>query len=610
MSGNSPYIFPATAKEMKELGWNLADVILFTGDAFVDHPSFGTAIIARVLESEGYKVAVVPQPNWQDDLRDFKKMGKPGLFFGVTAGNMDSMVNHYTALKRLRHDDAYTPGGRHGARPDYATTVYTKILKQLFPDIPVVIGGIEASMRRLTHYDYWSDRLFPSILADSGADLLIYGMGETSVKEIARQLNEGIPAANLTGIPQTAFLSAGKPDIKDCITLHSHEDCLKSKEKFAANFRLIENESNRLKQKTLIQAFGKKYIVVNPAFPPLSTEELDRIYDLPYTRVPHPKYRGKPPIPAWEMIRHSMTIHRGCFGGCSFCTISAHQGKFVSSRSEKSVLKETEAITGMKDFRGHITDAGGPSANMYMMQGKDMEQCQKCCRPSCIFPDICKNLGISHDFLNRLYDKISANGKVKKLTIGSGIRYDLLYHDNSDQKTMQAAKTYFRKLVQKHVSGRLKVAPEHSSSTVLDIMRKPSFSLYRKLHADFAKINRENGLNQQLVPYFISSHPGCTIEEMAQLAIETKDMNHYPDQVQDFTPTPMTLSTVIYYTGIHPYTGKKVQVARPVAEKQLQNKFFFWQQADNRKLISDALNKRGRHDLTLKLFDSGKKRKF
>jgi len=598
---------PTTNKEVKDLGWEEIDVILFTGDAYIDHPSFGAAVIGRILEAEGLKVAIVPQPNWTDDLRDFRKLGKPRLFFAVTAGNMDSMVNHYTAGKRKRTDDAYTPGGKAGFRPDYATIVYSKILKNLYPEVPLVIGGIEASLRRVTHYDYWSDKLMPSILVDSGADMLFYGMGEKSITEFAQLVQKGIPVSKLTTIPQTSFLV--DPDENyatkknwDEFELSSHEECLKDKKKYARNFMHIEEESNKMEAKKLIQKVGNKKIVVNPPWPTFKESEIDRVYDLPYTRLPHPRYSNKEIIPAYEMIRHSINIHRGCFGGCTFCTISAHQGKFIASRSEKSVLKEVEKVTQMPDFKGYISDLGGPSANMYKMKGIHEEICRKCKRPSCIFPTICKNLDTDHKPMLDLYKKVRENPKVKKAFIGSGIRYDMILEKTGREETDENNSKYLREVIKNHVSGRLKVAPEHSSDEVLKFMRKPPFKLFEQLNDEFNKINKEENLNQQLVPYFISSHPGSKSEDMANLAIQTKKMNFKLEQVQDFTPTPMTLATVVYYSGYHPYTMEKIYTARNKNEKENQRKFFFWYKNEFKNSIVNDLKSKGRTDLIDKLF--------
>lgn len=577
---------PSSAKELMALGWDQPDVIIFSGDAYIDHPSFGPAVIGRVIEDEGLRVAIVPQPNWKDDLRDFRKLGPPKYFFGVTAGNMDSMVNHYTAARRLRSDDAYTPGGKAGFRPDYPTIVYTGILKKIYPDVPVVIGGIEASMRRLTHYDYWKDRLEPSILPGSEADMLIYGMGEQPVRELVRLLLKGVPFGSLTNIPQTVValdrnipLPANKR-WKD-VFLHSYEKCLADKKIFAANFTVFEKESNKIDASRLIEPSGEMNVIVNPPFPPMTVEEADHTYDLPYLRRPHPRYSSKGPIPAWEMIKYSVSIHRGCFGGCSFCAIAAHQGKQIVKRSEKSILAEVEKVKNMPGFRGYLSDLGGPSANMYMMKGKDFELCLKCSRPSCIWPQVCKNLDTDHRGLTALYRRVNVVPGIKKAFIGSGIRYDLLFPEwNKNAGTGE--KEYLEELIVNHVSGRLKVAPEHTSSRVLGLMRKVPFTLFRKLKEQFEKITSREDLKYQIVPYFISSHPGSSESEMSELAGEVRRLGIRPEQVQDFTPTPMTLSTAMYYCGFDPYTGKKVYVARKIDEKRRQKEYFFWDKRKNR----------------------------
>ena len=560
---------PTSVKEVRARGWDELDVILFSGDAYVDHPSFGAAVIGRLLEAEGLRVAIVPQPNWRDDLRDFRKLGKPRLFFGVSAGSMDSMVNHYTANKRLRSDDAYTPGGKAGFRPDYAVTVYTRILKRLFPDTPVVIGGIEASLRRAAHYDYWSDSLKPSVLVDSGADLLTYGMGERVVLDIARAMHNGYNLNLLRKLRQVAFLADDRyvDSLGDeALRLHGFEKCLKDRRAFGENFVRIETESNRMEARTLVEPVGDRFVVINPPYPKLSKQELDHSFGLPYTRLPHPRYNGKGDIPAYEMIKFSVNLHRGCFGGCSFCTISAHQGKFVSSRSEESVLDEVRKLTRMPGFKGYISDLGGPSANMYRMGGRNEALCRKCSRPSCIYPSLCRNLNNDHRPLMELYRKVDRLAGVKKSFIGSGIRYDLFGDNNRD---------YLREVVVNHVSGRLKVAPEHTEDGVLRLMRKPSFALFRDLNERFQKICRDEGLNYQLIPYFISSHPGCTERDMRNLAAETRRLHFRLEQVQDLTPTPMTLSSVMFYTGENPYTDEKVYVARSQDEKRRQKSYFF-----------------------------------
>lgn len=595
---------PTSVKEMKALGWENVDVVLFSGDAYVDHPSFAAAVIGRTLQAAGYRVAIVPQPNWQDDLRDFRKFGEPRLFFGVTAGAMDSMVNHYTANRRKRSDDAYSPDGRHGMRPDYPTIVYTGILKKLFPETPVIIGGIEASLRRLSHYDYWQDRLRPSILIDSPADLLVYGMGEKPMIEIARLLDSGISVREITDVRQTAMLidrSAAEIAEGD-IVLHSYEKCMKEKRCQAENFKHIEQESNRMEGGAVIwQQTGNKVVKVNPMYPAMTTGEIDASFDLPYTRMPHPRYKGKH-IPAYEMIKFSINMHRGCFGGCAFCTISAHQGKFIASRSKESIIEEARKIVEMPDFKGYITDLGGPSANMYRMGGKNREICRKCLRPSCLNPIVCPNLDNNHSHLLEIYRAIDALPQVKKSTIGSGVRYDLAMHRTGNEKIDKVNRQYIEDLIAHHVSGRLKVAPEHTSDHVLAIMRKPSFALFHEFTDIFHKVNQKYGLNQQLIPYFISSHPGCTETDMALLACETHDLNFHLEQVQDFTPTPMTVSTEIYYSGYHPYTLEKIYTPRKSEDKLAQRKFFFWYDKTYRADIIRSLNRLHRPDLISRLF--------
>lgn len=612
---------PTTKKEVELRGWDELDVILFSGDAYVDHPSFGATVIGRILEAEGLRVAIIPQPNWRDDLRDFKKLGRPRLFFGISPGCMDSMVNKYTANKRLRSDDAYTPDARPDMRPEYPSVVYTQILKKLYPDVPIVLGGIEASMRRLTHYDYWQDRVRPSILVDSGADALIYGMGEKPVVELTKRLKRSlveispkedtsaIPPGEfkrlIADIPQMVYLEKEVTALEGDITLFSHEECLKDKKKEAANFRHIEEESNKYAASRILQQVGKQTVVVNPPYPPLTEAELDHSFDLPYTRLPHPKYKGKR-IPAYDMIKFSVNIHRGCFGGCAFCTISAHQGKFIVSRSKGSILKEVEAIKELPDFKGYLSDLGGPSANMYRMHGNNLDICKKCKRPSCIYPKVCPNLNTDHSPLLDIYHAVDAIPGIKKSFIGSGVRYDLLLHQSKDPKTNKSTAEYTRELIARHVSGRLKVAPEHTSDRVLGIMRKPPFSQFIEFRKIFDRINREEGLRQQLIPYFISSHPGCKEEDMAELAVLTKQMDFQLEQVQDFTPTPMTVATEAWYTGFHPYTLEPVFSAKNQREKLAQRMFFFWYKPEERKNIINELRRMGRQDLIDKLY--GKKR--
>ncbi|MDR0682017.1 MAG: YgiQ family radical SAM protein [Dysgonamonadaceae bacterium] len=592
---------PTTRKEVELRGWTELDVILFSGDAYVDHPAFGAAVIGRTLEALGLKVAIVPQPNWRDDLRDFKKLGKPRLYFAVSAGAMDSMVNKYTANKRLRSEDAYTPDARPDMRPDYPTLVYSNVLKKLYPDVPVIIGGIEASLRRLSHYDYWQDKLMPGILIPSQADLLVYGAGEKPISDITSAIQNGAQVSELTSIPQTVFLQKEVKKEKDDIFLFSYEDCLKDKKKHAQNFKLIEEESNRMKANRLVQKTGNEYLVVNPPYLPQTTAELDACYDLPYTRLPHPKYKNKR-IPAYEMIRHSVTLHRGCFGGCAFCTISAHQGKFIVSRSKASILREVKAITQMPDFKGYLSDLGGPSANMYGMKGINPEICSFCKKPSCIFPRVCKNLNADHRPLLDLYKAVDKVQGVKKSFIGSGVRYDLLVNSYDNSEWNKAAQDYTLELIKNHVSGRLKVAPEHTHPEVLNCIRKPDFSNFYQFKKIFDKINKDEYLNQQLIPYFMSSHPASTEVAMAELAGISKNLDFHLEQIQDFTPTPMTLSTEIFYTGYHPYTLQPVFTAKTREEKLIQRQYFFWYNKEYKQQIIRSLNRLKRADLIKKLY--------
>lgn len=611
---------PTTKKEMERRGWDRADIILFSADAYVDHPSFGAAVIGRLLEAQGYRVCIVPQPDWHGDFRDFKKLGRPRMYFGIAPGCMDSMVNKYTANKRLRSEDAYSPDGRHDMRPEYPTIVYTQILKKLFPDVPVILGGIEASLRRVAHYDYWQDRLRPSILVDSGADMIIYGMGELPTLDLCKLLEEKLLHGNTKRdvtlkdfrqvvhkypVRQTVTLEA-QDDVPrgitaDDILLHSYEDCLANKRLHAENFRHVEEESNRLTPQRLLQPTADKMVVVNPPYPPMTTAQIDQSFDLPYTRLPHPKYKGKR-IPAYDMIKHSVCLHRGCFGGCAFCTISAHQGKFIMSRSPESILAEVKKITQMEDFKGYLSDLGGPSANMYAMAGRDQSLCQRCKRPSCIHPAICPNLNTDHRPLLQIYQAVDSLPGIKKSFIGSGVRYDLLLHESKDERINEAARKYTRELITRHVSGRLKVAPEHTSDAVLRIMRKPPFRLFHEFKSIFDQINRQAGLRQQIIPYFISSHPGCSEEDMAELAVETKSLDFQLEQVQDFTPTPMTVSTETWYAGVHPYTGEEVASAKTQREKLRQRMYFFWYKPEERRPITQSLTAMGRRDLLERLY--------
>jgi uncharacterized radical SAM protein YgiQ len=597
---------PTTKKEAEKRGWDELDIILITGDAYVDHPAFGAAVMGRIFESMGLRVAIIAQPNWQDDLRDFKKFGAPKYFFGVTSGNMDSMVNKYTAGKRLRSTDAYTPGGKTNFRPDYATTVYTQILKKLYPETPVLLGGIEASLRRVTHYDFWQDKLMPNILSSSGADFLVYGMGEQPIRDMVDLLIRGTPFSSLKTIPQTAFLMDAKTDLPknkkwETFELTSHEDCLKDKLKYTKNFMHVEVESNKQYARRLTQKIGDKILVINPPYQTMTEKEVDASFDLPYTRLPHPKYKDRGAISAFEMIKFSVNTHRGCFGGCSFCTISAHQGKMIASRSKKSILKELDQIVKMPDYKGYISDLGGPSANMYQMKGIDQDVCDKCAAPSCIFPQICKNLDTNPQKMTELYQEVSKHPQVKKAFVSSGLRYDLMFDPRSTHP--KEDERYVEQLITHHVSGRLKVAPEHTEDEVLKLMRKPSFKFFEIFKNKFEEVSKKKGLKQEIIPYFISSHPGCKPEDMAKLALKTKELGYKLEQVQDFTPTPMTVATEIYYSGYHPYTLKKVETAITIDEKSKQRNFFFWYKPENKAPIKTYLERLKLSEISQRLFN-------
>ena len=593
------HFLPITKKELDYLGWDYVDVILVSGDAYVDHPSFAAAVIGRVLEREGLRVAILPQPNWQDDLRDFKKLGKPRLFFGVTSGNMDSMVKHYTANKRLRSDDAYTAGGVAGFRPDYATTVYSQILRKIYPDVPIVIGGIEASMRRLSHYDYWSNKLMPTVLQDSQADVLVYGMGERPIVALAELFRQPDWREHLHECKQIAYFDSKIDQYKEQnpILLHSYQTELKDKRKYGENFVKFETESNKREQRMLIQPYDGRYLVVQPPYPVATEQEMDSfaLFDR-MMNAPHPKYLKRGAIPAFEMIKNSVTIHRGCFGGCSFCAIAAHQGKQIASRSNESIMAEVRDLVHRDYFKGHISDLGGPSANMYRLGGKDLEKCKHCPRPSCLTPKICPNLRLDHKPITELYRQVDSLPEVKHVTIGSGIRYEMLLAENRETDLKYGLSEYLHQIVNKHVSGRLKVAPEHTDPEVLRLMRKPGFDQFLIFLEKFNRENQKCGKNQQLIPYFISSHPGCTIEKMAGLCQLTQKHRLITDQVQDFTPTPMTFATAMYYLGYNPYTGEKVHSAQSVQERHDQHIFFFPRIPENRKRIAQITSGRNQRE--------------
>ncbi|MFA6676590.1 MAG: YgiQ family radical SAM protein [Bacteroidales bacterium] len=565
------YMFPTSKREVDALGWDYIDVIFFSGDAFIDHPSFGTAVISRMLQYAGYRVAVVPQPNWRDDLRDFKKLGEPRLFFAVCSGVMDSMVNHYTAGKRRRHNDAYTPDGKAFQRPDYADNVYCGILRELYPGVPIVLGGIEASLRRVTHYDYWQDKLLPSILVSSKADYLVYGMGDRPIVALAKAIEKG---QRLYSIPQIAYYSPRRTTKikKNVLILNSYEECLKDKVTFLNNFNIIEREANKMFPNKLIEPVGDGEIVINPPYPPATTEEIDLVHDLPYTKKPHPRYKGKF-IPAYEMIKNSINIHNGCFGGCNFCTIAAHQGRFIQSRSEKSILNEVKNMVKDKSFNGVITDIGAPSANMYMMKGKDLNICAKCIRKSCLYPKLCPNLNRDLKPLLKLYHDVSSVPGIKHAYVSSGVRYDLFLNEKGflDETSYK----YFYELVVHHTSGRLKVAPEHTEDHVLKLIFKPPFSYFEVMKKAFDKINRQENLHYQIIPYFISSHPGCSKGDMLALSEKKSLKGVNLDQVQDLTPTPMTASSTMFYTGLDLITKEHIFVEKNLNEKKKQKSYFF-----------------------------------
>ncbi len=597
-TGRAPVPFlPASMEEVRARGWTDIDVLLVTGDAYVDHPSFGAAVIGRVLEAQGHRVGVVSQPDWRTP-SDVARLGRPRLFAGVTSGAMDSMVNHYTAHKRRRSDDAYTPGGVAGRRPDRAASVYARIVREAFgPNLPVVLGGIEASLRRIAHYDYWDDRVLPSILVPSGADLLVYGQGEKPILEIARRLASGEDVCGLVDVPGTAVAVPGlalaglEGRSRKVLTLPAYEEIAVDRLRFAEFSRLYHLEHNADNARILVQRHGTggraRFVVVNEPMPSPSTEELDRIAELPYVREAHPSHGGAH-IPALEQIRWSVQILRGCAAGCAFCCITEHQGRDVASRSEASVLREVAALASRESFRGTITDLGGATANMWRMACTSAQAHAVCRRASCLYPAVCKLFEADHGPLVELYEKARKVKGVKHLFVGSGVRYDLAQADrkNGDR--------YVKALVQHHVSGQLKVAPEHVCEPVLRIMKKPGVSSFERFRKDFARFSREAGKEQYLVPYFISSHPGASLEEAAELMEYLQRNGWKPRQVQDFMPTPMTLASDIFWSGLHPVTGEPVHVARGMEEKRMQKALLRWADPASRPLVKKALRKLGR----------------
>ncbi|MBI3585127.1 MAG: YgiQ family radical SAM protein [Nitrospinae bacterium] len=577
---------PMSTEEVRNRGWDELDIILISGDAYIDHPSFGVPLIGRYLESLGYRVGIIAQPDWRNT-KDFIKLGRPRLFFGISAGAMDSMLNHYTAHKKPRSDDAYSPGGKSGLRPDRATIVYLNRVKEAYPKVPTVIGGIEASLRRLAHYDYWDNKVRKSILVDSKGDLLIFGMGEKPIEEVARRLSNGEALSNIKDIRGTAVITSSVEGVegKNYILLPSCEDVIKDKMAYARASRIFHLESNPFNARVLFQRHGNRYVKVNPPSLPLTMEEMDKIYNLPFTKEPHSSYKEK--IPALEMVKFSVTIQRGCFGGCTFCSLTEHQGRIIQSRSENSVLKEVEGLKKLKGFTGIVSDLGGPTANMYRLRCKDRNVESKCRRLSCVHPKICKFMDTDHSSQIKLLRKARGMEGVKRVFIASGVRYDLAL----------GSPEYIKELTTYHVGGHLKVAPEHTSKRVLELMKKPEIEAFNKFKNSFDRFNRDCGKEQYIVPYFISSHPGSDLKDMIDLALYLKKNRFRLQQVQDFIPTPMTLATAMYYTGYDPITSKKIYCARTVKEKRLQKALMRYHDPANYYLVKEALIQAGRKDL-------------
>jgi len=579
---------PVSQEDMAARGWDQVDFVLVTGDAYVDHHSFGMAIISRVLEDKGYKVGIIAQPDWRD-VKDFQKLGRPRLGFLVTAGNMDSMVNHYTVNKKLRDKDYYSPAGKMGLRPDRATIVYCNRIREAYRDIPVIIGGIEASLRRFAHYDYWSDSVRKSILLDSSADLLVYGMAEKQIVEIAQYLNDGLDIKYIRHVPGTCFLTESLENVGDVIEIPSYKQVAEDKIKYAEAFRVQFEEQDPIRGKTLAQLHGQKYLIQNKPEMPLSRDELDKVYALPYQRNYHPIYSGAGGIPALEEVKFSIVSSRGCFGNCSFCAITFHQGRIVQSRSEESMVREAIEITNLEDFKGYIHDVGGPTANFREPACEKQLKEGTCKNRQCLHPKLCKNLHVSHKDYLRLLKKLRALPKVKKVFVRSGIRYDYILADKDDK--------FLRELIEHHVSGQLKVAPEHVSPQVLKYMGKPAGRTYEKFRKKFFEINEELGKNQFIVPYFMSSHPGSTLESAIELAEYLKEIHYQPEQVQDFYPTPGTLSTAMFYTGLDPLTMQEVYVPKSKTEKAMQRALLQFRDPKKYDLIYSALTLANRTDL-------------
>jgi len=578
---------PINKEDMERRGWYYVDFVLVTGDAYVDHPSFGSAVISRLLESRGYRVGIIAQPDWKD-IRDFKVLGKPRFGFLVTAGNLDSMVNNYTGNKNSRKEDLYSPGGKPGKRPDRATIVYCNRVREAWPGVPLIIGGIEASLRRFAHYDYWDDNVRRSIILDSRADLLVFGMGEKQVAEIALRLAKGVPISEMTDIPGTSYLSDQIPD-GDVVVLPGYEEVREEKYKYAEAFRLAYQEQDPFHGRMLAQKHGEKYVVQNTPATPLTTDEMDGIYELPYKRTYHPSYEKNGGIPALKEVEFSITAQRGCFGGCAFCALTFHQGCIIQSRSHESILREARLLTTLPGFKGIIHDVGGPTANFRQPACKSQQKKGTCRGRQCLYPDKCKNITVDHSDLMELLRKIRSIPGVKKVFLRSGLRYDYLLYEKNP--------SVLEEICRHHVSGQLKVAPEHVSPGVLKLMRKPGHDVYERFSEKYKAVNKKLGRRQYLAPYFIVSHPGTTLRDAVKLAEYVRDMGYNPEQAQDFTPTPGSLSTCMYYTGIDPLTGKKVYVPKTRKERRMQRALLQYRNPKNRELVKEALKKAGREDL-------------
>ncbi|MFW6306173.1 MAG: YgiQ family radical SAM protein [Bacillota bacterium] len=586
---NKKVFLPISKNDVKKRGWKQLDFIIVSGDAYVDHPSFGPAVIGRILENAGYRVGIIPQPDWRG-INDFKRLGKPRLAFLVTAGNMDSMVSNYTVNKNIRREDAYSPGGKTGRRPDRATIVYCNRLKEVYKNIPLIIGGVEASLRRFAHYDYWDDKVRRSIMFDCRADLLIYGMAENQILSTAEALDAGMDIKYIRHIPGTCYIISDLDDLYGYKILPSYREVKNDKEKYAESFKIQEQEQDPIRGNFLVQKHGNRYLVQNPPADPLNQERLDYIFELPYQRDYHPYYENKGGVPAIKEVKFSITSSRGCFGGCSFCALNFHQGRIVRSRSKKSIVKEAKLIASHKDFKGYIHDVGGPTANFRKAACIKQKTKGACKQRQCLTPHVCKDINIdNHEYIDILRTVRNLPG-IKKVFIRSGIRFDYLMADNNYEK-------YLREICKHHVSGQLKVAPEHVSTDVLNLMRKPSIKTFDKFRKDFYRINNEIGKEQYLIPYFISSHPGSKLEDAIELAEYLRDIDHHPQQVQDFYPTPGTRSTTMYYTGLDLKNMEEIYVARSIKEKRMQRALLQYHYPHNYNLVYKALIKADRQDL-------------